>query len=118
MFCFVLNSYIGFTQGNLQFNQVKLVSTVETVPTGKVWKVESVTFSSGLPYIGSSSAGAGSWLIKINSTDQVVKSYSFQSNGGFAVFDAIFPIWLPSGTTLSAHTGVNHVSVIEFNVVP
>lgn len=28
-------------QGTLQFNQVKLVTTQETVPAGKVWKVES-----------------------------------------------------------------------------
>ena len=28
-------------QGNLQFNQVKLVTALETVPVGKVWKVES-----------------------------------------------------------------------------
>jgi hypothetical protein len=33
---------VSFGQGNLQFNQVKLVgSTAETVPSGKVWKIES-----------------------------------------------------------------------------
>ena len=40
---------LGFTviqaQGNLQFNQVKLVTTLETVPAGKVWKVESVIYN-------------------------------------------------------------------------
>jgi hypothetical protein len=33
---------VSFGQGNLQFNQVKLVGTTsETVPAGKVWKIES-----------------------------------------------------------------------------
>ena len=35
-------SSIGFSQGNLQFNQVKLIGdSPQTVPTGKVWKIES-----------------------------------------------------------------------------
>jgi hypothetical protein len=118
MFCVVLNSFLGFSQGNLQFNQVKLVSTVETVPIDKVWKVESVTYSSGLPYLGSSSAGAGAWVIKINSINQIVKSYNSQSNGGIGVSDSSFPIWLPAGSTLEASTGVNFISVIEFNIIP
>jgi hypothetical protein len=40
-----------FAQNNLQFNQVKLVgSTSETVPTGKVWKIESapLTLKNGI----------------------------------------------------------------------
>ena len=41
-------SKFGFSQGNLQFNQVKLVSTIETVPAGKVWKVENYLPSSQL----------------------------------------------------------------------
>ena len=33
---------IAFSQGNLQFNQVKLIGdSPQTVPTGKVWKIES-----------------------------------------------------------------------------
>ena len=38
----------AYAQGNLQFNQVKLVSTVETVPAGKVWKLENYLPSSQL----------------------------------------------------------------------
>jgi len=34
---------MSYAQGNLQFNQVKIVSNVlETVPTDKVWKVTSI----------------------------------------------------------------------------
>ena len=38
-----------YSQGNLQFNQVKIISNTDpsqTVPAGKVWKIESV-FSEG-----------------------------------------------------------------------
>jgi hypothetical protein len=39
-------SKYSYAQGNLQFNQVKLIgSTPETVPTGKVWKIESAVLS-------------------------------------------------------------------------
>ncbi len=38
--------WLSNAQGNLQFNQVKLVgSTAETVPVGKVWKIESAPVS-------------------------------------------------------------------------
>jgi hypothetical protein len=39
---FVLLNQLAYAQGNLQFNQVKLVTALETVPAGKVWKIESV----------------------------------------------------------------------------
>ncbi len=40
---FALLALSAGAQGTLQFNQVKLVSsTLETVPTGKVWKVTAV----------------------------------------------------------------------------
>lgn len=38
-------SGVGFSQGSLQFNQVKLVTAAESVPEGKVWKVESAHLS-------------------------------------------------------------------------
>lgn len=113
----MLNSYMVFSQGNLQFNQVKLVSTIETVPNGKVWKVESITYNAPLPYIGSSSAGADVCKISINSIDQIVRSFTYQYNGGAAVWEQSFPIWLPAGSTLAGSNGVNQISVIEFNIV-
>jgi len=116
--CFLWISFSVNSQGNLQFNQVLLVSTVQTVPVGKVWKIESVTYSGGLPFLGASSASATADQIKINSINQVVRSLSSQYNGGMTVWEQTFPIWLPSGTTLEVSTGVNNISVIEFNIVP
>ena len=117
-FCFLFNAYLGFSQGNLQYNQIKLVSTAETVPAGKVWKIESVTYNAPIPYMGQSGAGADVCKITINSIDQIVRGFSFQYNGGAAVWEQSYPIWLPSGTTLAISTGVNFISVIEFNIIP
>ncbi len=43
-----LMPFVLFSQGNLQFNQVLLLTATGTVPSGKVWKVESVLSSSTL----------------------------------------------------------------------
>ncbi|NBN99205.1 MAG: hypothetical protein EBV19_08240, partial [Flavobacteriia bacterium] len=45
VFGFLVFSGGFLAQGNLQFNQVKLVTNQETVPVGKVWKVESVIYN-------------------------------------------------------------------------
>ena len=90
-----------FSQGNLQFSQVLLFSADTygnqlTVPTGKVWKIESyITTGSGLSLI---------------------------FNNVIYGANAVFPFWVPSGTTFSikssGSSGTVMVSIIEFNVVP
>jgi hypothetical protein len=111
-----------FAQGNLQFNQVKLVSTIESVPVGKVWKVESVMYSSGLSnFAGPSSSQiiTQNSSITINSSTNVVRSLvGVNTNGGYTVWEQTYPIWLMAGSTLAASTGVQFISVIEFNIVP
>jgi hypothetical protein len=112
-------SFGVFAQGNLQFNQVKLVSTLETVPVGKVWKVESLIYGEnigGTPYNSSLNQDSG---IKINgfwtstrSTRSVVYASSFYTN-----WDISLPFWLPAGTTLQKDTNVTYISVMEFNIV-
>ena len=106
-----------YSQGNLQFNQVLTgsatlgtngVSAILTVPTGKVWKIESVN----------GWADCGSRLgITINTIPTLVSN-------------AKFPIWLKSGDTFrmtvqtNAGTGIAcgpmnyYYSIIEFNIIP
>lgn len=126
-------------QGNLQFNQVKfyelsVTQTVSgpyaenqqsiTVPSGKVWKIES--------------AFAGYYIASNNSTGLFGGGRLFLDNrpifddylgsGAAAVTSPIMPIWLPAGTytlalkspTSSSSTTqyLGSVSIIEFNVVP
>ena len=84
----------------LQFSQVLLVSTTQTVPANKVWKVEGIIPTSAID----------SYYISINSSPSYI-----------ARFDNVkgaLPIWLPAGTTLAASSNVFRVSVIEFTVVP
>jgi len=108
----------------LQFSQVLLVSSnTQTVPAGKVWKVENILASSSLVASGNQTvnfsisvdnsqvfvAGANS---QVNVYNQGVQSMSSTSN------QLVQPIWLPAGSTLSAGQNVFRVSVIEFTVVP
>ena len=87
----------------LQFSQVLLVSTTQTVPANKVWKVEGV-----MPVFN----GTAINQISINSTNIVVSAVGYTLSGN------AFPLWLPAGTTLAAGSNVFRVSVIEFTVVP
>ena len=109
-----------FGQGNLQFNQVKLVSTIETVPTGKVWKVESSIFSGGAPFsITSYSVGSMSYFINGNTCFVAQSGASPNtSNNNSPVKDNAFPFWIPAGTTLASGTNMRYLSVLEFNIVP
>jgi hypothetical protein len=121
-----------YSQGNLQFNQVKLVSTVETVPTDKVWKVESAAYNGGAPFANSSSNYGFPGVTLQNRGFESIMSYSV--NGQLIYFPvsyaigsaqltsvdgvAHFPLWLPAGSTLAAGTNMRYLSVIEFNIIP
>jgi hypothetical protein len=121
-----------YSQGNLQFNQVKLVSTIETVPAGKVWKVEGATFAGGSVFCVGGPPGPGNTYCG----NQILQSYgfigvmSFDINGqsnhishlGYSSSSSTqlspFPFWLPAGSTLAASTNMRYLSVLEFNIIP
>ena len=135
-----------FAQGNLQLNQVKLVTTVETVPVGKVWKVESaLTGEERYPTSGTTLASNRRFIL-VNGTSICVHEEHvattgvgfngccgggfWMSNVGMAVNSTTpvlvqvtaqptkLPLWLPAGTTLAAGTKVSAISVLEFNIIP
>ena len=125
---------VANAQGNLQFNQVinyKIPSqtvsnqnnigtfqTTVSVPTNKVWKIESASYNSS--YITD-------WSLRIDNYLLIPQAYGTW-NGYWTNIPVIhFPIWLPSGTyPVNATTAGNSsntfqgasVSIIEFNVVP
>ncbi|MCF8269124.1 MAG: hypothetical protein K9I25_04075 [Crocinitomicaceae bacterium] len=134
---FISLSVFVNAQGNLQFNQVKLVTTSETVPAGKVWKLENYLPSSQLAIDlnrqpnQASAGGTKNFIVLVNGaqvflqttiTREVGRNDGYWSQDGYAtaadyrIFDA--PIWLPAGTTLAASTNVMSLSVVEFNVLP
>ena len=122
---FLLTFSFLFSQGNLQFNQVKLVSTVETVPVGKLWKIESILYSTPIVANGNATIAfsvSSDASILINGTSAVTRSSrgvnSSQGGGYYAVWDITLPIWLPAGSTIGSSAGVNSISIIEFNIIP
>ena len=116
-------------QGSLHFNQVKLVTTAQTVPANKVWKVESVIFpipADDPPFVTSGSTGCSfntrrNYAISIDGTlTKVGNLASAFTNGSWEYFfmTTTLPVWLPAGATLSGGPCNNKISVIEFNIVP
>jgi hypothetical protein len=106
-------------QFTLQYNRTLLVNSSQTVPSGKVWKVESALFSSSLGIsVGTSSAQNSAASILINGGSVFFASTWGSSNATSAVTLTSLPIWLPAGTTLAPSTNVSNLSVIEFNEIP
>jgi len=105
LWAFVLPIANKLQAQTLQFSQVLLVSTTQTVPANKVWKVESP-----LPSWG---GGATTNTITIDGNLVVVTIGGSSSVSGIS-----FPIWLPAGTSLAAGQNIPRISVIEFTVVP
>ena len=128
-----LMPFVLFSQGNLQFNQVLLLTATGTVPSGKVWKVESVLSSSTLAAYNDnpSSVNTVSLNILVNGITVTVERSSVgiaSQTGSAGVMRAHWgyasggvtrlPFWLPAGSTLAPSTNAMGVSVIEFNVLP
>ncbi len=117
LFLFFLLMSLNFTaQGNLQFNQVLLLSattnntTQWTVPLGKVWKIESIGGYSPCVYV------------YLNNQLAFEHSGPVVSSGGYYRHSASSPIWLPEGTVLGhaacSSTSYRWFSILEFNVIP
>lgn len=107
-------------QGNLQFNQAKMVFAQETVPAGKAWKIESVLYATSVGSVSSSLTQDDQ--IKIDGSAFVVRS-ARSGNGNYNaasyfVWEQKYPIWLYAGQTLQAWVNVAKINVIEFNIVP
>jgi hypothetical protein len=125
---FIILSTLANAQGNLQFNQVKLVTSIETVPLGKVWKIESVIYNIAPTATGYQS-GAGSCnstsyestAIEVAGIPTKVGQGTQPASYSSLVYThsyTILPLWIPAGTTLSGGTCLNKISVIEFNIIP
>ena len=115
IFLFVLNNFNA--QGNLQFNQVLLLSAPSnnasqwSVPVGKVWKIEALGAHSPYTYVYLNNQLAFEHNGPVSST-----------SGGYYRHSASSPIWLPEGTILGHVSGNSSAyrwfSIIEINIVP
>ncbi len=115
---FILISFSGQAQ-NLVFSKAILVSTTDTVPNGKIWKVESVLSASSLSInSGTSSAQSSATGILVDGLSVFIKSSWGNSYSSSSVVCTDLPIWLPAGTSLAAAGNVYKISVLEFSIVP
>ena len=127
----LVSSFSARSQGNLQFNQVKIIQNTDpaqTVPAGKVWKIESVIYNIPQTASGYQSTNGGcsyayyeSTAIEIAGTPTKVgqgTQPAAYSNLAYTHSYTMLPVWIPAGTTLSGGTCLNKISVIEFNIVP
>jgi hypothetical protein len=119
-------SFLSYGQFNLQLNQVLLVSnTLQTVPVGKVWKVESF-MQAGIAAPDMIETG-GTCALSDRHHPMIVNGQSYYlingspghgSSGVFLAVSNILPMWLPAGATLKTACAKDVISVIEYNLVP
>lgn len=120
----VLFNFVLFSQGNLQFNQViRVVEVLQTVPAGKVWKVESYLESELINSNSSSSSCTSSTihrpLIINNGFYYFVGDVAWGSTNSLQMMNHNkFPIWLKSGDQIRTTCSSDFASVIEFNIIP
>ena len=113
-------------QFNLQLNQVLLVgSTTQTVPAGKVWKIESymqagVTINEMVESTATCNfPGRHHAMIVNNQLYYLINgSPGHGSSGTYMAVGNFLPMWIPAGTTLRSSCSSDVISVLEFNLTP
>lgn len=117
--------YTGLANAqSLQFSKVHIVGTTEdTVPSGKVWKVEAywqARTSVDQTFTTSCNSDFDHHPIYING-DYFFQFLSSPGTGNTSLFTGVgnkLPLWLPAGYTLKTTCGNDFLSIIEFDVGP
>ena len=102
------------SQGNLQFNRVIILSNLQTVPTGKVWKIESM-FMPSPPFIKYQTQDGGSCGCSSSSsysktryvTDYLAPFFAGKNNMRINGEEIVYSdniLWLNAGTTVEPIT--------------
>lgn len=122
--CFFIQ-FNSFSQGNLQFNQViRVNNTAQTVPSGKVWKVETYMQSNTYisEYIEYPNCNFPDrqhpFLINSKPYYQINGSPGHGSSGIMMAVGNLFPLWLKAGEIVQTTCPDNFLSIIEYNIVP
>ncbi len=125
-------SFNGLSAQNLQFGTTKLIdSKSDTVPAGKIWKIECFVYSQPIaqcPNSGAPKVNISDSII-LNGKPMMVRAQRFSAmyentwddygwNTEFFLWEQKTPMWLPAGSTLSVGSGVRYISVLEFKESP
>ena len=100
---------------SLTYSKVILLTALDTVPQGKVWKITS--FLPNVNYLPSTYGGGtvpAEIEMKVNGNSSVLAA---AVQGNYSTANSVvfpFPIWLPAGTTLEPSTNCGSLSIIEF----
>ena len=121
----------SYSQNNLTFSKVILLTDTATVPLGKVWKVESVLQGTSGSW-QTVTSGTNSYFsicgFLINGTyNSAINYYRFYNNysGGNGASQSTtaagfqgtsLPIWLPGGVQLGPAPNSNGISIIEYTI--
>jgi hypothetical protein len=115
---------------NLQFGKTKFIdSKADTVPAGKVWKIESFVYSQSIATCPTTATSVNiSDSIILNGRNMMVRAQRFSGfyqawsnhtwGPEFFLWEQKTPMWLPTGTTIAAGRGVMYISVLEFKESP
>ncbi len=134
LFFFIAASFYSYAQGNLQFNQARIITFADgpqTVPPGKVWKIESIISDGTDPYSISGSGNTSSIFSACGLNSVYLQYYgryiaisgmlvSFGIMGGQPMTQ--LPLWVQAGQTICLGSSTTYsakaYSIIEFNIVP
>ena len=121
---FLFFSWCFTAQGNLQFNQVLRISNIpQTVPVGKVWKVESYLENEGDNSINYSTGCTNLGYHR----PLTINNYNYYFVGTIAWGNTAYvqlananklPVWLKAGDIIKTTCIQDFASVLEFNIVP
>lgn len=117
-------SFGAVAQGNLQFNQVlKIIDADQTVPAGKVWKVESyhqqtVGISTNMPTTGCGDLARPRPYFVDNTMYHHLNGIGNGNSSYASAATNEFPLWLKESQTLRTSCPGDFLSVLEFNIVP
>jgi hypothetical protein len=136
-FLFCTSSFLSLDvcAQTLSFSRVLTVdATPQTVPAGKVWKVENMVVPSGMFSSTSSNTSTPSpsntFTFFLNGVENSATTLGGDIQAGYngstssstrivMVPDRqMFPLWLPAASTLATGSGISLFSVIEFTVNP
>jgi hypothetical protein len=109
-----------YGQTDLRLLGARLVDQPTTVPTGQVWKVEAILYSSQ-PVTATSTSGTSqtsSDYISVNNQSKLIRiSSTALTTAGAAtttLWEQSMPLWLPAGTAIGPGTGVRFINVLCF----
>jgi hypothetical protein len=101
---------------SLTYSKVILLTSLDTVPQGKVWKLVSVLPSNALLSGSSSGWSSNSLVISVNGAS-ITLAATINNPGyrtGYSTGIDFLPIWLPPGTIVAPNTNCHSISIIEF----